>query len=88
MFIAFTRTTIGTPCLSVNGPMCSGVTETTDASEIAKSRNGIESITSMPRARTLSVRPPKNPAIIPTTLPIATVISVATTPTSSEICVP
>ena len=82
--VPITITTIGTPCRSANGPIRSGVTETTDASEIAKSRNGIESITSTARANNVSTMPPKKPAISPTTVPMSTVRSVAITPTSSE----
>ncbi len=56
--------------------------------EIPSSRNGMASIRSMTRARTVSVAPPKYPEIRPTAAPTATARTVASTPTMSEIRAP
>ena len=73
-------------------PMTSTVTSrlgpVMDTRAIATSRNGIDSTTSIRRARIVSTTPPRKPAARPTTTPIATVRAVATTPTSSEMRAP
>ena len=52
------------------------------------SRNGIDSITSMTRAMRLSTNPPAYPAARPNTVPRATLIAVASTPTTRETLAP
>ena len=56
----------------------------TAASAIASGRNGITRNQSVIRISTVSSRPPKNPAVIPISDPIAIVSTVAARPTNSE----
>ena len=56
----------------------------TAASAIASGRNGITRNQSVIRISTVSIHPPKNPAVMPISEPIAIVSTVAANPTSNE----
>ncbi len=81
------RAKIGTPTIATAmiTVVCDGLAASA-ATEIASSRLGIASSTSVTRISTVSTQPPNAPATVPITTPTASPISVASTPTSSVCC--
>ncbi len=60
----------------------------TETVAIATSRNGTLITRSITRLSTVSVTPPKKPAVIPMRMPMTDAAREATTPTSSDTCAP